>query len=419
MSKDFKKLTAWIINPYGNIPSESWRDYRSTMIAQAMEKAGHETVWWVSNFVHRSKSYRERDWHDMQVSPNFLVRIVPTTPYYSHISFSRIRCEQNYIRNVYEAAQRYSRPDVIILAEPALFFSKPILKLVDQWNIKLIVDILDLWPELFHIILPPKLSWMGRLLFLPFYCRRTALYRKADAIVAVTDDYLALARNISQKKYMDVVYLGVDVRKIHSELKTPEHLPFEFQNSPKTKGEIWVIYAGTLGNNYDIRSILKAAEILEVKKQRMRLIIAGEGPLKEIVISTIHEKKLTKTVFIGTLKSEVLTYLYSFCDIALSTYIHGSTVSMPVKAFDYMAAGLPVVNSLERNLGEIVRTKNVGIQYESGNPESLANAILQLSSDADMRSTMSKNALNLAEVFDIDIQYKKFVNLIECVCAVS
>jgi glycosyltransferase involved in cell wall biosynthesis len=406
-------MLVWLINPYGNIPGEGWSEYRSTMVARSLEKAGHDVVWWVSNFVHRAKTVRHVKSDTIQISPSFTVRVVPSTPYQSHISLSRIRYEQCYARNLYHEALSSPRPDVVIIADPSLFFCKPILKLVEKWQTKLIVDVIDLWPELFHIILPDWFSPLGKFLFLPLYRRRAALYRRADAIVAVTRDYLSLARTISPKRYMEVVYWGADVPRMRNLLTTPVPLPLELTSRSKSDGEVWAIYAGTLGDNYDIRSILKAAEIFVKKNVNIKLIIAGDGPLKQLVTGTISEKNLMNTVYVGSLAPSALTYLYSFCDLALSTYIPRSTVSMPIKAFDYFVAGLPVLNSLKGDLGQMVEENSVGLQYEAGNAESLAEMMTVLCSNADLRCKMSRNARLLGESFDVAKQYYKFVNVVE------
>lgn len=410
-------LKVWIIDPYGNLPGEGWRDSRSTMIANALEKFGHEITWWVSNFDHRSKIFRSNDWKEIQVTPRFLIRVVPSTAYTSHISIKRVWYEKTFGKRLHERALHCPPPDVIILREPALFVSGPVLDLVRRWQLKLIVDVIDLWPELFHMILPKQLSWVGKLVFLPLYRRRAALFKRADAIVAVAKDYLALAQKLVPNTPKEVVYWGVNTKDLKMALQNQSELPDSVRYIEKLPGEVWVIYAGTLGDNYDIRTILRAAEILESQNIAIRMMIAGDGPLKEEVISTIKSKGLRKTLYIGSLRADVLTYLYGFCDIALSTYTAGSTVSMPIKAYDYLAAGLPMVNSLERNLGDIVRMHYVGLQYEAENPQSLADAIRELTTDRDMRRTMSENAHKLAGDFDCSVQYEKFVELVERVCA--
>jgi len=82
---------------------------------------------------------------------------------------------------------------------------------------------------------------------------------------------------------------------------------------------------------------------------------------------------------------------------------------MPIKAFDYLSHGLPVVNSLGRDLGALVRDRHIGINYTAGSSVSLAEAIKRLLLDRDLRATCATNAAALAEEFRADRQYLKFV----------
>ena len=407
------QLTVWIINPYGNIPGEGWRDYRSTLIAKALAEAGHHVVWWVSNFEHRSKTFRSPGWANFEVNPNFMIRIVPSTRYTSHISLSRIRYERTFARRFCQCAAECAPPDVIILAEPALFVSPLVLELIRHWKTKLVVDILDLWPELFHIALPVWLSKLGSLIFLPLYMRRAALFRRSDAIVAVTKDYLEVAQRIVDKSITAVIYLGVDVKGIQSGMLASDTLPEALRLYQKKPGDVWAIYAGTLGDNYDIRTILLAAELLATKDCMVTILIAGDGPLKSEVLAAIETKRLKNLIYVGSLSAQAVTHLYGYCDIALSTYIAGSTVSMPLKAYDYMAAGLPIVNSLAREFGSIIRDKHIGLQYESQNAVSLSESIQKLARDSEMRNAMRANAISMACSFDESDQHCKFVQIVE------
>lgn len=408
-----KNLAVWIINTYANLPGEGWRDHRSTLIANALAEAGHSTVWWVSNFEHRSKTFRSPDWKDIQLNPNVLIRVVPSTSYTSHISLRRIRYEQTFARRLYQRAVLCDPPDIIVLSEPALFVSPFVLKLLKHWQTTLIVDIIDLWPELFHIALPARLSKIGRLIFFPFYMRRAALFRRADAIVAVSSDYLDVAQKSYTKNLSEVIYWGVDVSSIQAGMLASDDLPEALRYRAKSPGESWAIYAGTLGNNYDIRTILLAAEMLQAQDCPVTILIAGEGPLKREVLATIESKNLKNVIYVGNLSAPTVTRLYGFCDIALSTYVSGSTVSMPIKAYDYMAAGLPIVNSLDRELGSIVVEKNIGMQYTSQDPVSLFHAIQKLAQNPQIRHSMSENAKGLALSFDARSQYRKFVKIVE------
>ena len=186
-------MKIWLINAYGNLPTESWSEYRTTLMANALSEAGHDVVWWVSNFEHRSKKFRSKGWEDIRINENFTIKIVPSTSYFKHISFARIKYERTFCHNLYlKILEINEKPDFIIVGEPALFTSDIISKLIKKLNTRLIIDIIDLWPELFKIFLPKSLKRFEKIIFWPFYFRRTLFFKKEDAILALSNDYLEL-----------------------------------------------------------------------------------------------------------------------------------------------------------------------------------------------------------------------------------
>jgi glycosyltransferase involved in cell wall biosynthesis len=342
---------------------------------------------------------------------------VPTTGYKRHISLGRIKFERRFARGVRRLAPGHERPDVIVLAEPALFTSRDIVALAAELDVPLMLDMGDLWPELFQIALPKFLRGWGRMLFDPLYRRRASLVRRSDGYVAVTRDYLALLRSIMPKDASEVVYWGVDVAGVRRELEASTPLPPQVSARIKKTDDFWVVYAGSLGPNYDVRTILAAAEQLRSTAPNVFLFIAGDGVSRAEVESTISARELTNCIFLGPLSAATVTRLYGLCDAALSTYVGASTVSMPIKAFDYFAAGLPIINSLGRDLGWFVETREVGVQYEPENPTALAEAIRSLAADRPRRDRLSANAARLGEEFDWRVQYAGFVKVVERVAA--
>ncbi len=412
-------MKVWVINPYGNIPGEGWRTYRTTLIANAFVANGHQVVSWVSNIQHRSKEKRAETWKDIQVNPNYLIKIVPSTGYSGHISLARIKYERTYAKNLCaKALETNEKPDLIILGEPALFIFDIIKKLVKQKEAALIIDVIDLWPELFNILLPNRLDFLGKFIFAPLYYRRNLLFKKADGIMAVARDYLQIGLNAKPTVPGAVVYWGLNVE----EVKVPvdhDYQKKELNSLEKKDGEVWLIYAGTLGSNYDIDTLLQCGLLLAKRNVAVKLLIAGDGPLKERVEQFIATEKLTNVVYLGSLLPQDLNLLYTKCDIALSSYVLHSTVSMPIKAYDYLAAGLPLVNSLGRDLGSFVTERQVGIQYQPENAEAMFAAVLQLVNDQALRLQMKTNALVLADEFDAVKQYQKAVVLAEKVLQIN
>jgi glycosyltransferase involved in cell wall biosynthesis len=398
-------VLVWIVNPYGTLPGEGWSDYRSTFLARALVRSGHTVVWWLSNFEHRSKRQRAADWEDRTIEPGFTARIVPSTTYSRHISVARIRYEEGFARNLAERARDEEMPDAVVLAEPALFYGGPVLALLTARPTPLIVDVIDLWPELFQLALPPAARRMGALLFAPLYARRRRLFRAADAVVAVARDYLQLGLTMTTVKHSEVVYWGVDAQASR-DAAMESASPLRRDDSVTT-----IVYAGTLGPNYDIPTILEAARRLHAGRAAVRFAIAGDGPLASMVADAARE--LPNVLFLGRLAPVEVSRLYQNCDLALSSYVGQSTVSMPIKVYDYLAAGLPIINSLRRDLGALIVERGIGACYAAEDAEALRDTILRLAGDAGMRDRMRSNALMVSREFEVSAQYQRFVDLIE------
>jgi len=171
-----------------------------------------------------------------------------------------------------------------------------------------------------------------------------------------------------------------------------------------------LIYAGTLRDNYDTKGIIECAKLLEHSKSNYRLFIAGDGNLKKFVIDSIEKNKLKKTVFLGRVSPKYLINFYKNCDVALSTYAEGSTVSMPIKAFDYLAAGLPMINSLGYDLKDLIKKHQLGYNYPAGDYRALFSKIELLEQDRDMLVKFKKNCLVLSESFHEPTLYKSYVD---------
>lgn len=397
-------MKVWIINPYGNIPGEKWRPHRSYTVAKAFESDGHDVTYWISNLDHRSKFERqEKEIQDI----NLTIKIVPSTKYSEHISINRIKFEINFIKNFILLAEiEKSKPDLIIIGEPSLFISFNFIKYVKKHNLKFVVDIVDIWPELFKLVLPKFFQPIHKLIFLPFYLKRSWFLKKANGIISVSKAYLKIATDINTKVPSIIVYWGTDLNSFNVAITT--------KNIDST---LYLIYAGTLGDNYDVQSIINCAKKVKEHNLDVHIYIAGDGNLRQYVIDSIAHHNLSSTTYLGRISPEELVFYYQKCQLALSTYSKDSTVSMPIKAFDYFAAGLPLLNSLGMDLGEMVKEHKLGMNYEPGNAEDLFDKIIYLRNNIEILKEMKLNCLEIAKQFDESKIYKSYVEFCKKVYA--
>ena len=174
-----------------------------------------------------------------------------------------------------------------------------------------------------------------------------------------------------------------------------------------------VVYAGTLGERYDIGTVVRAAGILKERGGHVQLIVAGDGPGRAMLETAIASDPSPNLVYAGRLRPEQLSLLYRDSQVGLCAYSPGSTVTMPCKAYDYLDGGLAIVSSLRGELADLLAEKRIGLQYEPGNAESLADALSILAADRLMLSELRSNARTEAIHFDRRTQYSKVVRLLD------
>jgi glycosyltransferase involved in cell wall biosynthesis len=109
----------------------------------------------------------------------------------------------------------------------------------------------------------------------------------------------------------------------------------------------------------------------------------------------------------------VLTRYYQLADIALAPFSAVSTSAMPVKLYDYMAAGLPTICSLGSDTGQLLIDRDIGRPYVAEDATSLAGAIRELATNSSERERMARNAYDCASDFDVGVQYRRFAEFVE------
>ena len=120
----------------------------------------------------------------------------------------------------------------------------------------------------------------------------------------------------------------------------------------------------------------------------LRLVIVGDGPLRGALERELRERGLTRSaVLTGWLPHTEVAALVRQFDVALAPYSrpdHDFYFS-PLKLFEYMACGVPVVAARLGQIEEVVRDGETGLLYPPGQQEALLAACERLLTDPDLR----------------------------------
>ncbi len=377
-----------IISNFATIKSESGNDRFYYLAKQLREKAEVEIV--LSSFYHAGKVRRDIK---NGVYEGLRYTFVEEPGYKKNVCFMRILSHIIWGKRVYKYLRERKKPDVIYCAVPSLTAARKAARYCEKNHIRFIIDIQDLWPEAFEMVLPVPF------LFFPMRLSANYIYSRADSIVAVSDTYAKRAAKYNKKGARQIVaYLGAE----YNENDLPKRLEHE---------GICLSYIGTIGASYDIKTMLQAADIcVDQYGAQIQCLIMGDGPAMEEIQN--YAKSIHAAVeFTGRLSYKDMMKRLASCDIAVNPLRHRAAQSIINKVGDYAIAGLPVVNSQEcpeyRNL---VAQRQIGMNCKCEDPQDMAEKIMILYRDEALRKNMGRNNRLLAnERFNRKFSYAMIV----------
>lgn len=375
-------------------------------LARMIVEAGMKLEVVTSSFYHGTKQHRQYSKKELATHP-YKITLINEPGYSKNTSLRRLVSQWIFGRNVLKYIKKRRKPDIIYCVVPSLEVADLITRYANKNKIKIVLDIQDLWPEAFRMIVPIPI--INNILFYPFKRKVDRIYSRADEIVAVSQTYVnrALKHN-SRCTRGHCVYLGLELDEFDLYMN-------EANNIEKKPNQIWIAYVGTLGYSYDLISVIDALSLIQKKGYRNIIFqVMGDGPRRG-EFKRYAKRKGIKAVFTGKLNYPDMVKRLCRCDIAVNPIDKNSAASIINKHGDYAAAGIPVVNtqkSLEyRRLLELYKA---GLNCNLGDTKDLANNLLFLIKSKEARLQMGKNHRRLAEErFNRNVTYRRIINILQ------
>ena len=157
-----------------------------------------------------------------------------------------------------------------------------------------------------------------------------------------------------------------------------------------------------------------AAEFTRRGNNNIKFVLVGDGKLKPGLIAKANEQNLKNILFLDPLNKADLSKLMNTCNIGMQllanipAFYYGTS---PNKFFDYISAGLPVLNNYPGWISELITQNNCGIIVSPDNPVAFADSLIKLEQEKFKLPEMSVNAIKLAKhEFDRILLSNKWVN---------
>ena len=410
-------MNIWLLQTGEPLPVRiGVRKMRTALLSDKLLNRGHKVLWWASAFEHQQKIMVSKKDRNFDISEGYTIRVLRGCRYRKNVSLAR------YIDHLIVAfkfrvqSKKYPKPDVIVASMPDHLLAYEAARYARKNRIPFIVDIRDLWPDIFlDRFRNMGLYGVGKIALILDFARLTFLLKNADSLVAVSKGYLKWGLDKigrPESPFDKVFYLGYKNSNARNLINEDASLGVPGWLKGREDQKVFV-FIGTFGVSYELELILEAAKCFSRSgRTDICFILAGTGENFDL----INKKAagLQNVVLPGWIgEKEINTLLKTACVGLVPCRSVENT--MPNKPFEYLSAGLPLINSLEGEMAELIDRYGFGLNYLPGDLDGLCQCVKRLAADAKLHDEMSKNASKFfKEHGDADKIYGEYARHIEC-----
>ncbi|SMH54597.1 glycosyltransferase family 4 protein [Maritimibacter sp. HL-12] len=255
-----------------------------------------------------------------------------------------------------------------------------------------VFEVRDLWPELpraMGAITNPVVLWLMSAL-------EWASYRSANRLIGLSPGIVAgIAARGVDKSRIAMVPNGCDLELFAAP-----------QDAWRPEGvhddQLLAIFTGAHGPANGLDAVLNAAAVLKDRgRDDIRIALVGQGRVKPALQARARAEALDNVLFLDPVPKTRLTGLMAGADLGLQilrnvpAFYYGTS---PNKFFDYISAGLPVLNTYPGWLAGLITDHDCGFAVPPDDPDAFADALIVAAQDRAALAGKGKNARALAEI---------------------
>ena len=414
-------MNFWVIHAQEPLPQPSHvttrRLWRSNTIAEMLTRRGHRVVRWRSGYSHYEKCYLVSGSPRVEFE-GFEFQFLEGPTYKHHIGYRRIKHHQAVARKFAEIANTMDhRPDVIHVSNVPLELCRAVVAFSARLGIPVVIDVRDLWPDLFLDIVPDALALIKPWLkLLARYSYQDAAYamRNATAITGITEPFVDWGLRLAERKrtewdqvfHMSYPESGAG-REAAGIAKLSGRLGLK-------DGEFICCYFGSIGHQSDFDTLIEAARLMGSRAQA-KFVICGDGPK----LRRLRKKAsgLSNVVFPGWLEAEDVRSLMQVATVGLIPFKERDnyTLNMPNKFSEYLSGGLVLACGLRGEMARLIEAHDCGFVYPTGDAATLTQKLIELAVFPPARlQAMKENAKVLfREQFNYKVIYARLCAYLE------
>ena len=297
-----------------------------------------------------------------------------TFNFYPHKGLLLLRTLREQLMALRLALRALPEPmDILVTSSPSLFLGPVALAVARVRNARLVWDVRDItWGYAEDVAKSSRLMTLATRMLeaYMFYA-----LRRADLVVGASHGITRV-----------LVEGGVEDGKV---VTVPNGISTDLLDVivQSTAGRVKnrrpvVAYAGVIGYNQALGVLVEAASELP----HVDFVVAGDGPELPLLKKKAGQLAVNNVSFSGYLDRQKLLELYRRSDVLIAHVRSSPTIDatmIPIKLFEYMAAGKPIVYAGKGAAAELLRQIGCAVTVAPEDPRAISSALAKLLGDPE------------------------------------
>jgi sugar transferase (PEP-CTERM/EpsH1 system associated) len=233
------------------------------------------------------------------------------------------------------------------------------------------------------------------------------------------DRYVALSRHLQEYLERQVGVPAARITQMYNGVDTERFAPAltrrAIDGCPFADPEDYIIgWAGRMDAVKDLPNLVhafaRAVQRAAGARRRLRLVLAGDGPMREAVGRLIAQQGLGERVWLAGERTDIAAVMQGLDCFVLSSL--GEGISNTI--LEAMASRLPVIATRVGGNVELIESGMSGLLVPAGDREALAEALLRYFTDRAMARRHAKSARRAVEArFSLERMVADYCNFYE------
>lgn len=347
--------TAAIISCNDNYDYET----RTKYVYDFLHEKGYVITFFVADFDHRNKKKYSTDRPDN-------LKYIHVRPYEKNLSVKRILSHFDFAKGVKNELKCHHY-DLVYHCAPPNSTIRVLSNIRKNRSFKLITEIGDMWPETM-----PVSEGIKRILFIPL-----GIWRLLRDKYLFNSDVIIAECNLFKKQ----LEKNTGLSQIRTLYFCKKENFVNKSNNFNQENRISLCYLGSINNIIDCDMIGMFVSELAIDREVIVHII-GDGEKRKELIDLIKSNG-GQPVFYGKVFSEESKKeIFSKCDYCLNIMKTTVNVGMTMKSLDYFSFGIPIINNIGGDIGDMVVSESIGFNIDSDTIKDVVKNIKEVDSES-------------------------------------